>query len=32
MYYEQARNFIYKNARPLDISRWKYLFENIQFV
>ena len=28
MYYEQARNFIYKNARPLDIARWKYLFEN----
>lgn len=28
MYYEQARNFIYKNARPLDIARWKCLFEN----
>lgn len=28
MCYEQARNFIYKNARPLDIARWKYLFEN----
>lgn len=28
MYYEQARNFIYRNARPLDIARWKYLFEN----
>ena len=28
MYYEKARNFIYKNARPLDIARWKYLFEN----
>ncbi|MFL0168808.1 hypothetical protein [Candidatus Clostridium helianthi] len=28
MYYEQSRNFIYKNARPLDIARWKYLFEN----
>lgn len=28
MYYEQARNFIYKNARPLDIARWKYIFEN----
>lgn len=28
MYYEQARNFIYKNARPLDIARWKYLFES----
>lgn len=28
MYYEKARSFIYKNARPLDIARWKYLFEN----
>lgn len=28
MYYENAKNFIYKNARPLDIARWKYLFEN----
>lgn len=28
MYYEEARNFIYRNARPLDIARWKYLFEN----
>ncbi|QAT39861.1 hypothetical protein [Clostridium sp. JN-9] len=28
MYHEHARNFIYKNARPLDIGRWKYLFEN----
>jgi hypothetical protein len=28
MEYEQARSFIYKNARPLDIARWKYLFEN----
>lgn len=27
MNYNQARNFIYKNARPLDIARWKYLFE-----
>lgn len=25
--YKKARNFIYKNARPLDIARWKYLFE-----
>ena len=23
----QARNFVYRNARPLDIARWKYLFE-----
>lgn len=22
-----ARKFIYRNARPLDIARWKYLFE-----
>lgn len=28
MSFETARNFIYKNARPLDIARWKYLFEN----
>ncbi len=28
MYFEKARNFIYKNARPLDIARWKYMFEN----
>ena len=28
MKYEQARSFIYRNARPLDIARWKYLFEN----
>lgn len=28
MDYKQARNFIYKNARPLDIARWQYLFEN----
>lgn len=28
MYYKQARNFIYRNARPLDMARWKYLFEN----
>lgn len=27
MNYKTARNFIYKNARPLDIARWKYLFE-----
>ena len=24
----KARNFVYRNARPLDIARWKYLFEN----
>lgn len=27
MNYTQAKNFIYKNARPLDLARWKYLFE-----
>lgn len=25
---EKARNFIYRNARPLDLARWQYLFEN----
>ena len=25
---ESARNFIYRNARPLDLARWQYLFEN----
>ncbi|MGM9619799.1 MAG: hypothetical protein ACI3W8_08215 [Oscillospiraceae bacterium] len=24
---EKARNFIYRNARPLDLARWRYLFE-----
>ena len=28
MNYKKARNFIYKNARPIDIARWQYLFEN----
>lgn len=28
MYYNKAREFIYKNARPLDIARWNYLFED----
>ena len=23
-----ARKFIYKNARPLDLARWQYHFEN----
>ena len=23
----QARNFVYRNARPLELARWKYLFE-----
>lgn len=26
--FEKARNFIYKNARPLDLARWNYLYEN----
>ena len=25
--FESARQFIYKNARPLDMARWNYLFE-----
>ncbi len=25
---KKARDFIYRNARPLDIARWKYLFED----
>lgn len=28
MNFKKARNFVYRNARPLDIARWKYLFEN----
>lgn len=27
MNYNQARSFVYKNARPLDLARWKFLFE-----
>lgn len=26
--FEKARNFVYRNARPLDFARWKYHFEN----
>lgn len=26
--FDKARTFIYRNARPLDIARWKYHFEN----
>lgn len=26
--YEKAREFIYRNARPLDLARWQYHFEN----
>lgn len=25
--YEKARSFVYRNARPLDFARWRYLFE-----
>lgn len=27
MPHKKAKRFIYKNARPLDFARWKYLFE-----
>ncbi|MEG2702206.1 MAG: hypothetical protein RSA65_06285 [Clostridia bacterium] len=26
--YEKARAFVYRNARPLDLARWQYHFEN----
>ena len=26
--YNNARSFIYRNARPLDFARWRYFFEN----
>lgn len=26
--YDRSRAFIYRNARPLDLARWKYAFEN----
>lgn len=26
--FEKARTFIYRNARPLDLTRWQYHFEN----
>jgi hypothetical protein len=26
--YKKARSFIYRNARPVDLARWQYLFEN----
>lgn len=28
MVFEIARNFVYRNARPLDFARWMFLFEN----
>ncbi|MDE7359564.1 MAG: hypothetical protein K2N39_09110 [Lachnospiraceae bacterium] len=26
--FDKARRFVYRNARPLDLARWKYHFEN----
>lgn len=26
--FEKSRRFVYQNARPLDLSRWQYHFEN----
>ena len=26
--FDKARVFVYRNARPLDLARWKYYFEN----
>ncbi|MFT3951947.1 MAG: hypothetical protein QM689_08410 [Oscillospiraceae bacterium] len=26
--FEKARKFIYRNARPLDLARWEFYFEN----
>lgn len=26
--WERARKFVYRNARPLDLARWKFHFEN----
>lgn len=26
--FEKARKFVYRNARPLDLARWKYHFGN----
>ena len=28
MSFESARSFVYKNARPLDLARWMYQFED----
>lgn len=28
MTFSKARSFIYRNARPLDLARWQYHFEN----
>ncbi|MGN1346464.1 MAG: hypothetical protein ACI4V1_06740 [Eubacteriales bacterium] len=26
--YKKAGSFLYRNARPLDLARWQYHFEN----
>lgn len=26
--FEKSKSFVYRNARPLDLARWNYLFEN----
>ena len=26
--FEKARQFVYRNARPLDLARWQFFFEN----
>jgi hypothetical protein len=26
--FQKAEEFIYRNARPLDLARWQYHFEN----
>ena len=28
MNFNKAKEFIYKNARPLDFARWQFLFED----
>lgn len=28
MNFELSKDFVYRNARPLDFARWKFLFEN----
>lgn len=27
-FFENAKNFVYRNARPLDFARWRFHFEN----
>ena len=26
--FEKARGFVYRNARPLELARWRFHFEN----